>query len=163
MEDLKELLDYHYWARDRILDAAQLLSQEDFLRPLVSSFGSVRDTLVHTYSAEWIWCSRWAGEKPTSMLDAAGFPDVPSLRKVWGEHESKLRALFDRLTRDGLDQRVEYTDMRGRPRQDPFDMMFRHVVNHGSYHRGQVTTLLRQLKASPPKSMDLITFYRERE
>jgi len=37
------------------------------------------------------------------------------------------------------------------------------VFNHGSYHRGQVTTLLRQLGAAPPKSLDLIAFYRERQ
>jgi uncharacterized damage-inducible protein DinB len=40
--------------------------------------------------------------------------------------------------------------------------MLQHVVNHGSYHRGQVTTLLRQLGAPAPKSVDLIAFYRER-
>jgi len=37
-----------------------------------------------------------------------------------------------------------------------------HVVNHASYYRGQVTTMLRQLGANPPKAMDLIAFYRER-
>jgi uncharacterized damage-inducible protein DinB len=40
--------------------------------------------------------------------------------------------------------------------------MIQHVVNHASYHRGQVTTMLRQLGAQPPKSMDLIAYYRER-
>jgi uncharacterized damage-inducible protein DinB len=40
--------------------------------------------------------------------------------------------------------------------------MVQHMVNHASYHRGQVTTMLRQLGAAPPQSMDLITFYRDR-
>ena len=40
--------------------------------------------------------------------------------------------------------------------------MLQHVVNHGTYHRGQVTTMLRRLWANPPKSVDLMTFYRER-
>jgi uncharacterized damage-inducible protein DinB len=40
--------------------------------------------------------------------------------------------------------------------------MLAHVVNHGSYHRGQVTTLLRQLGAAPPKPTDMIAFYRLR-
>jgi uncharacterized damage-inducible protein DinB len=39
--------------------------------------------------------------------------------------------------------------------------MFQHLVNHGSYHRGQITTMLRQLEMAPPKPMDLIAFYRE--
>jgi uncharacterized damage-inducible protein DinB len=40
--------------------------------------------------------------------------------------------------------------------------MLQHLVNHGSYHRGQVTTMLRQIGVQPAKSMDLIAFYRER-
>jgi uncharacterized damage-inducible protein DinB len=36
-------------------------------------------------------------------------------------------------------------------------------VNHATYHRGQVTTMLRQLGAAPPKTMDLIQFWREWE
>jgi uncharacterized damage-inducible protein DinB len=40
--------------------------------------------------------------------------------------------------------------------------MLQHVVNHGSYHRGQITTMLRQLGAQPGKSMDMIAFYREK-
>jgi uncharacterized damage-inducible protein DinB len=41
--------------------------------------------------------------------------------------------------------------------------MVQHVVNHGSYHRGQVTTMMRQLGAKPAKYMDLIAFYREKQ
>jgi uncharacterized damage-inducible protein DinB len=40
--------------------------------------------------------------------------------------------------------------------------MLQHVVNHSTYHRGQVATMLRQSGATPPKAMDLIAFYRER-
>jgi uncharacterized damage-inducible protein DinB len=40
--------------------------------------------------------------------------------------------------------------------------MLQHVVNHSTYHRGQVTTMIRQLGAAPPQAMDLIAFYRER-
>jgi uncharacterized damage-inducible protein DinB len=38
--------------------------------------------------------------------------------------------------------------------------MVQHVVNHASYHRGQITTMLRQLAAAPPKPMDMIAYYR---
>jgi len=51
----------------------------------------------------------------------------------------------------------------GRPGATPFWEMLQHVVNHGSYHRGQVTTMLRQLGAKPAQGMDLIRFYRERK
>jgi uncharacterized damage-inducible protein DinB len=39
--------------------------------------------------------------------------------------------------------------------------MVQHVVNHGSYHRGQLTTMFRQLGSTPAKSTDLIGYFRE--
>jgi uncharacterized damage-inducible protein DinB len=40
--------------------------------------------------------------------------------------------------------------------------VLRSSVDHATYHRGQLTTMLRQVDAKPPKAMDLIAFYRER-
>ena len=76
--DLRTLLDYHYWARDRVLDAAALLTPEQFTKDLGSSFTSVRDTLAHTYSAEWAWYSRWQGHSPAGLASAG--QQLPSRR-----------------------------------------------------------------------------------
>jgi uncharacterized damage-inducible protein DinB len=57
---------------------------------------------------------------------------------------------------------MPYTLLSGVSSASPFWQMLQHVVNHASYHRGQVTTMLRQLGMAPAKSCDLITFYRER-
>lgn len=51
---------------------------------------------------------------------------------------------------------------RRRRQSDVLWQMLQHVVNHGTYHRGQIATMLRQMDAAPPRSMDLIDFYRER-
>ena len=53
LHDLRTLLDYHYWARDRVLNAAEALTPEQYTKSLGSSFSSVRDTLVHVFAAEW--------------------------------------------------------------------------------------------------------------
>ena len=45
----------------------------------------------------------------------------------------------------------------GRPGSSPLWQMVQHIVNHGSYHRGQLTTMYRQLGAAPAKSVDLIS------
>jgi uncharacterized damage-inducible protein DinB len=58
-------------------------------------------------------------------------------------------------------QVIEYRSLAGQPAASVLWHMLQHMVNHATYHRGQVTTMLRQLEAVPPKSMDLITFYRE--
>lgn len=160
--ELQTLVDYHYWARDRLLDAVERLTPEQFTRDLGNSFSSIRDTVVHLFAADWIWCSRWEGESPQTMPASGAFPDIATLRRVWREHEHRVRAVLDKLGADGVGRVIEYRTTNGQPQAQLFWQMLQHLVNHGSYHRGQVTTMIRQMKAVPPKSMDLIAFYRER-
>lgn len=161
LEDLRALLDFHYWARDRMLEAVEPLSPEQFTRDMGSSFRSVRDTLAHIYSAEWIWLLRWHGESPAAMLASDTFPDLAAIRAAWRENESRMYGFLNGLDANRINQRVEYKATGGQPMASILWRMVQHVVNHASYHRGQVTTMLRQLGVDPPKSMDLITFYRE--
>ena len=161
LKDLRTLVDYHYWARDRTLDAAAALTPDQLTRDMGGSFRSVRDTLAHLYAAEWAWCSRWNGVSPTAF--PAEMPaDVAAIRAKWSELESDVRAVLDRMGEHGVDQAIEYKMLSGEERTSIFWQMLQHVVNHASYHRGHVTTMLRQLGAAPPQSMDLITFYRMR-
>lgn len=163
IDELRTLLDYHYWARDRLLDAVEPLAPEQFTRDMGNSFRSVRDTLAHIYAAEWAWHSRWLGTSPTVLLAPDMFPDVASIRKAWSELEGNVRSFVDRLGADGINRVIEYKLLSGQAGASVFWHMLQHVVNHASYHRGQVTTMLRQLGAAPAKSMDLIAFYRERQ
>ena len=158
--DLELMFDYHYWARDRLFEAVAPLTPEQFTRDLGSSFGSIRDTLAHTYSAEWAWHSRWNGESPAALLPPAMFPDLAAIRAEWGAHEVRMRAFLAGLGEEGINRVFEYTLLSGQAGATVFWQMAQHVVNHASYHRGQVVTLLRQLGAAPPKSMDMIAFYR---
>jgi uncharacterized damage-inducible protein DinB len=159
--EVRTLLDYHYWARDRMLDAVEALTPEQFTRELGGSFRSVRDTLAHTYGAEWIWYARWHGETPTALPTPDTFPDFASLRQAWRDHERRMRTFIEGLDDHGLERVISYKLLNGTPGASVLWHMIQHVVNHASYHRGQVTTLLRQLGAAPPKSTDLITYYRE--
>ena len=163
LTELQTLLEYHYWARDRLLDAVEALSPEQLTRNLGNSFPSIRDTLVHLYSADWVWCSRWEGESPSRMLSPDDFPDVAAIRAAWTAHERRVRSVVERLGEDGIQKAVDYRAMNGQLQTQVFWHQCQHVVNHGSYHRGQITTMLRQLGEDPPKSMDLIAFYRERQ
>jgi uncharacterized damage-inducible protein DinB len=157
--DLITMLEYHYWARDRLLDAVETLSAEQFNKDLGSSFKSVRETMVHTYAAEWAWHSRWRGTSPTSLLTSDAFPDAPSIRRAWSDLEQQVRGFVGELG-DNVDRVFDYKLLSGAAGLSPFWQMLQHVVNHASYHRGQVTTMLRQLGAAPAKSMDMIAFYR---
>lgn len=162
-EDAVALLDYHYWARDRMLDALDALTPEQYTKDLGCSFPSVRDTVVHTYGAEWNWYLRWVSSSPTGFPDAAGFPDVATIRAAWRSQEQKVRLLVNSLaSANQLDRVLRYRTFDGQEMESAFSHMLQHVVNHATFHRGQVTIMLRQLGAPAPKSQDLIRFYRER-
>lgn len=162
LQDLKTLLDFHYWARDRMLEALEPLTPEQFTRDQGNSFRSIRDTAAHIYAAEWIWYSRWRGTSPTSLLSSDLFPDVPTLRQSWSELEQSLRAFVDEGGEPGVERVIDYKLLSGVASAQPFWQLLQHVVNHATYHRGQVTTMLRQVGAPAPKATDLIAFYRER-
>ncbi|MDQ3171251.1 MAG: DinB family protein [Acidobacteriota bacterium] len=157
------LLDYHYWARDRMLDALDPLPSGAFTKPMGNSFGSIRDTVVHVYSAEWIWLQRWHGTSPSlppAELDALS--DPASIRAAWAALESDVRAYVAGLDDASVNERVGYRNLEGVEAHSSRWTMLQHVVNHGSYHRGQVTTMIRQAGGKAPLSQDLIAFYRER-
>jgi uncharacterized damage-inducible protein DinB len=159
-QDLQTLVDYHYWARDRMLAAVEPLSPEQFMRDLGNSFRSVRDTLSHLHNSEWVWLSRFHGTSPTAALPHERFPDLVAVRAAWADTEATLRAFVGGLDAAGVERIVEYRMLNGQPASARTCHMLQHMVNHGTYHRGQVTTMLRQLGAAPPQSLDLITFYR---
>jgi uncharacterized damage-inducible protein DinB len=160
LHDLRTLLDYHYWARDRMFDALDPLTPEQATRDLGGSFRSIHDTVAHLYAADHAWYSRWQGDSPAALLTGAAFPDVAAVRRAWLEHEPKMRGFLEALGDDGVMRVFEFTMLSGQPAASPFAPMLQHLVNHASYHRGQVTHMLRQIGASPAKSLDFIAFYR---
>jgi uncharacterized damage-inducible protein DinB len=162
LQDLRTLLDYHYWARDRLLDAVAPLPADEFNRDRGSSFKSIRETVVHIYAAEWAWHQRWIGTSPAALLTSERFPDVESVRTAWTELEGNVRGFVDGLGDAGVAKVFSYKLLSGQDGATPLGEMVQHVVNHASYHRGQVTTMLRQAGAQPAKSMDMIAFFRSR-
>ena len=162
LQDLRTLLDYHYWARDRMFEALEPLTAEEVNRDMGNSFKSIRDTVTHLYAAEWAWYSRWQGTSPDKLLPADMFPDLAAVRLAWTDLEGKIRAYLEQLAEANVTQVIEYKLLSGQPGASPLWQMLQHVVNHASYHRGQVTTMLRQLGAQPAKPLDMIAFYRER-
>jgi uncharacterized damage-inducible protein DinB len=160
-EEIRLLYDYNTWANHRSLDAARKLATEQFTKPMSSSFSSVRDTLAHIYGAEWIWLERFQGRSPASLPDNTQFADLTSLRTRWAEQETRLLKFVRGLSQQDLDRVLEYKTLKFGVYRNPLWQSMQHLVNHGSYHRGQVTTLLRQLGAEPILT-DLMHFYREK-
>jgi len=160
-EEMRLLYEYNSWANHRLLDACAALTPEQFTRDLHSSFPSVRDTLAHIMGAEWIWYERFHGRFPATPPPATQFPALADLRAHWSPVQANLLLFVNGLTPADLARVHEFPNLKGDRQPLPLWQALQHLVNHGSYHRGQVTAFLRQLDAKGV-ALDLIRFYRER-
>ncbi len=155
LNDLRRLFEYNEWANRRALDAASRLTPEQFVRPMGSSYSSVRDTLVHLFGVEWVWLERLRGTSPPALPAADDYPDAHAVRTRWQSAGDDLLRSVRALTKSDLERQITYTNFRGQPFTYSLPDMFLHLALHGAYHRGQVATLLRQLGATP-RSTDFL-------
>ena len=161
VQGIMTLFQYDEWATKRTIESVSLLSEELYKRDLKSSFGSIHGTLFHIYWADCLWLGRWKGESFSPLLSADQVEDLGILNDHWQEYRENLNAYIKDLTDSKLSSPLSYTDTRGNPHSEPLYEQMQHKVNHSSYHRGQIVTMLRQL-GSRPQATDLINFYRTR-
>jgi uncharacterized damage-inducible protein DinB len=161
-EDFARLLEYNVWANHRLMRAAATCSVDDFKRDLLGgSHGGLRGTLAHIMAAEWIWLERWKGVSPGRLLDEGEFADVVALRDRWTLIEGHRAEWFQSLREDELAGTAHYRTTEGVAYQAPLWTLVQHVLNHSTYHRGQVSLLLRAAGARTV-STDLVAWDRAR-
>ena len=83
VDDLKRRYDYGYWANQRIFGVIAQLTTAEFTQDVAGSWGSIRNTLVHTMSAEWGWIDRCGGPPRGPALKADDYPSAESLIRQW--------------------------------------------------------------------------------
>ena len=142
MTDYSRLLDYHVWANERIMTTLQAVPAEIFLKEFGGSFPSIRLTLHHLLSSDHIWINRWKGIpyiEPPADWNTANLSDLTAAwRLVLSQLKEASAAWNDRSS-----ERLQFITKKG----DPYEMRFSdtivHMTHHGSYHRGQITNMLR--------------------
>jgi uncharacterized damage-inducible protein DinB len=159
--DILTLYEYNYWANARILSAATNVSEAQFTAPASLSHGSLRGTLVHILSAEWVWRKRCQeGASPSTLLPETDFPTLETLRLRWQTEEQAMRSFLARLHDEDLDRLVSYRTTRGTPFENTLWHLLVHVVNHGTQFRSEAAVLLTGYGQSPG-DLDFIVFLRE--
>jgi uncharacterized damage-inducible protein DinB len=130
-------------------------------RPLGSSYSSLRDTLNHLLGVEWVWLQRFNGQSPRSVPWSKDTQALETIRRRWQNVEEDMRAYLATLKPEALGIPLTYQNFKGETWTYPLWQTLVHLVNHGTYHRGQVTMALRQLGATPP-GIDLLVYYDKR-
>lgn len=161
-EIILQYATYHQWANGLLLSTVNHLSAEQQQAEVRSSFPSVYKTFLHLLDAESIWWQRLKLqekiERPSDHF--AGDMHALSLQlqqqnRLWVDwvshaNEAALQHEF-----------IYYNWSKERFKQPVFQMLL-HLFNHGTYHRGQVVTMLRQLGIEKIPQTDFIVWSRKK-
>jgi uncharacterized damage-inducible protein DinB len=159
---VRDLLIYMLWADRLTLAAARQVKPEDLTRDAGVSFGSVLGTLAHTLISQRLWLSRFLGNPLTSLPRLDEYPNLPAWIAGWEESASQIEAFLAGLSDEQLVVPLTWASLPdGAVHTLPLWQAVMHLVNHTTYHRGQVVSLLRQMGYSVPHT-DLIVFFTER-
>lgn len=146
-------INYHYWANVRLLEHINQLKSEVFSKEVKSIFPSLAAIFEHIYKVDTLWLKRMLGE---------GNPDFEEVKfaspLVAIEHFESNLTLFKQIcSKEGS---IVYKNTRGEIFQNDIYEILRHIVNHGTYHRGNVSAVLHQI-GEKSISNDFIIFLRE--
>ena len=153
-------LIFNVWANTKTADVLREISDEIYFKENKSSFPSIGKTVVHIWGAQNIWLKRMQGESLTTWPHQADQDSkegqlngmVQSSQNILDFIKSKDEAFLSSL--------YSYTNMKGEPFRDPVEDTLFHVVNHSTYHRGQIITMLREAGVTKVSSTDLILYLR---
>ena len=110
--------------------------------------------------AEWVWLERWQDRSPKQLFASEEFPSVADVRARWVHIEAAQETFVASLTGEQLLRTGRYTNRQGEVWEYALWRQFHHLFNHSTYHRGQVTTMLRLLGAQPAVT-DFLVFWDE--
>ena len=147
VRDLERVYDYGYWANRKMFSVLRQLTPEQFTQNVAGSYGSVRNTLVHTLSAEWGWLDRCGGPARGPALKAEDYPTVDSLIDRWTTVEAQMRSFLASLTDADLVRSIEFKlHAADRAHVMRLGDLLQHGANHGVDAGKQGFELRRHLR-----------------
>lgn len=147
-KEMLHLYEFHVWANDRVFRHLQELGPEAVHQPLTSVFPSVFETLVHLYRVDTVWLYAMSG-RGEQIVERVGQIAEEMKGKELDYIDAKYRDLYEE-TRTFLKELPDaglvtpYHHPQYGTLHATYADIVRHIVNHGTYHRGNLSAMLRQ-------------------
>ena len=159
-ELLKDYTKYNIWANERICKVLEPIP-EVLDKEQKSSFTSIRKTIYHIWDSEFIWIKRLQGkslnEGPSKTFNGS-FLEFQN--DFLGGSGKFFMYVINKESRD-LEKELSYKNIKGEPFSNKIYYIIQHVVNHSTFHRGQIITMLRNAGVTVLPSTDFIVYIRE--
>lgn len=157
---LSALTRYEYWANEKLLPLVLSLSEAQQQKEIVSSFPSVYKTCLHMWDASSIWWQRVQKHEQIVIPSLSFHPSIKDITNGILHQDQQWIDWVGEATEEMLLEKLAYKNMKGDPFEQPVSEILLHLPNHGTYHRGQLVTMLRQLGIEKMPQTDYILFSR---
>ncbi|MDP4169054.1 MAG: DinB family protein [Bacillota bacterium] len=156
MSEAKQLLEYHFWATNKLLQYINDNCPEVFTREIASVFNSIKETAEHLYIVDTLWFDRIRGIEADQTNVS-----FESAKKALKETKELQQRLIDYLKSEDLTRIGTYKNSIGTIFENTVEEICIHLANHGTYHRGNITAMLWSM-GYKSTSTDYIYFLREK-
>lgn len=159
---IRELFDYNDWMRDRLMRLIEPLEPAQLDKPFEMGLGTLRKTMEHLASVEWMWLQRWKGWSPKESELPKPPPTMKELWATWRQTVEERASFLETITDADLDRETPYTNIFGDNFSYKLGYMLIHVCNHATHHRAQAVNMLRHIGVSTPAT-DFLIMHKERK
>ncbi|MBX2998849.1 MAG: DinB family protein [Caldilineaceae bacterium] len=157
VESVDKLFAYNEWAWQRVFPSLAAIHEEAYFAAQPFFWRSLHRVTVHSYGAEWIWLQRIRGESPPALPSADQFASLAAVRYVWDPLRDEWRDFISNLREEDLNKTFRSRNTEGRHYTILLGDLLRHVVNHATEHRSQITPIVFQL-GYPTEPLDYSRF-----
>ena len=150
-DDVVALFAYDRWANRHVLDACRKLTPEQYVAEPVPGWSSVRSTIYHIALATEFNLRTLAGDPDDRIPTEAEQATVDDAARLLERAECRFEEIYPTLTPEWLNTLLTLSAV-GRTFTLPRWAMLRHIVNHSTYHRGQVASKLKRFGIEQPNT-----------
>ena len=143
-EYLQRMIDYHYWAQNKVWECIMSLTNEQIHHDPGYSRGSIHAQLMHMYIVEWMWYRIIIHDVPKQR---EGWPNPDDLqtreqiRAAWDTLEPQVRSFVQNATEEQLNRMVMQPLMDPPPWSTAWEAVI-YIVTHAADHRSQILQLI---------------------
>jgi len=149
-DNIEILLNYNYWANKKALKS---------IKELPGKNEKPQKILSHILLAEETWLQRVKRTVPKEQK----FWEMLSLEdceKLIEKNKNDWSGYLNGKEKAGAEERISYVNSKGTNYENSLKEILMHLINHSSYHRGQIAYIVRELDGTPALT-NYIVFARE--
>lgn len=158
-EYLVKLAHYNLWANQNMLS---MIPEDEklFNQEVKSSFPSIKSTLLHIWDAQDIWLTRLKDEVITDFPSKNFKGDSKDIRRGLIHSSEEFYLFLDKQVPTYDTKISSYKTIAGIMQSSTTTEIVAHCMNHSTFHRGQLITILRELGCTNFIATDMIAYYR---